>query len=102
MLANHRESLCAEIDNAVCSWQMLLHGTDTVERFKQFSMSEVIAEVQSCCPEVYKLVEQLGSTQRNARDGALSYEELKGVMAIWGDREWVYYVSCVCNTVVWP
>ena len=20
----------------------------------------------------------------------------------WGDREWVYYVSCVRNTVVWP
>ena len=75
-------SLCAEIDDAVCSRQMLLHGPDTVEHFERFSMSAVIAELQSSCPEVYTLVQQLGSTQRNARDGALPDEELKGVMAI--------------------
>ena len=67
----------------MCSWEILLCGPDTVEHFEQFSMSPVISELQSSCPEVYKLVQQLGSTQRNARDGALSYEELKDVMAIW-------------------
>ena len=80
--ADYRVSLCAEIDDAVCSRQMLLHGPDTVEHFEQFSMSAVIAELQSSCPEMYKLVQQLGSTQRNARDGSLPDEELKGVMAI--------------------
>ena len=81
-VADYRVSLCAEIDDAVCSRQMLLHGPDTVEHFEQFSMSAVIAELQSSCPEVYKLVQQLGSTQRNARNGALPDEELNGVMAI--------------------
>ena len=66
----------------LCSWQILLHGPDTVECFEQFSKSAVIAELQSSCPEVYKLVQQLGSTQRNARDGALPDKELKGLMAI--------------------
>ena len=54
------------------------HGPDTVERFEQFSMSAVISELQSDCPELYKL----GSTQRNARDGARPDEELKAVMAL--------------------
>ena len=56
---------------------MLLHEQDTVECFEQFSMSAVIAELQSSCPEVYKQVQHLGSTQRNARDGVLPDEELK-------------------------
>ena len=60
------------------------HGPDTVERFEQFSMSAVISELQSDCPELYKLVQQLGSTQRNARDGARPDEELKAVMAMHG------------------
>ena len=34
------------------------------------------------CLELYKLVQQLGSTQRNARDGARPDEELKAVMAL--------------------
>ena len=42
-------------------------------------MSAVISELQSDCPELYK---QLGSTQRNARDGARPDEELKAVMAL--------------------
>ena len=42
-------------------------------------MSAVISELQSNCPELYK---QLGSTQRNARDGARPDEELKAVMAL--------------------
>ena len=45
-------------------------------------MSAVISELQSDCPELYKLVQQLGSTQRNARDGARPDEELKAVMAL--------------------
>ena len=39
--------LCSEVDIAVCSRQMLLHGPDTVERFAEFSMSAVITEVQA-------------------------------------------------------
>ena len=69
----------AQIDTIVCSQE---HGPDTVERFEQFSMSAVISELQSNCPELYKLVQQLGSTQRNARDGARPDEELKAVMAL--------------------
>ena len=45
-------------------------------------MSAVISELQSDCPELYKLVQQLGSTQRNARDDARPDEELKAVMAL--------------------
>ena len=45
-------------------------------------MSAVISELQSDCPELYKLVQQLGSTQRNARDGTRPDEELKAVMAL--------------------
>ena len=78
----YQQHLCSEIDSAVCSSQMLRHGPDTVQRFSEFSMSNVITELQASCPLLYKLVQQLGSTQRNARHGALSDEELKGVMAI--------------------
>ena len=74
--------LCSEVDSAVCSRQMLLHGPDTVERFAEFSMSAVITELQASCPQLYQLVQQLGCTQRNARDGRLPDEELKGVMAV--------------------
>ena len=45
-------------------------------------MSAVITELQASCPQLYQLVQQLGCTQRNARDGCLPDEELKGVMAV--------------------
>ena len=54
----------------------------TVEHFHDFSMASVIAELQATCPEVYSLVQQLGSTQRYEKDGVLPDEVLKGVMAI--------------------
>ena len=71
--ADHQESLCAEIYICTCTCIMLcvhgrcyyIHGPDSVKRFKQFSMSAVIAELQSSCPEVYKPVQQFGNTQRN-------------------------------------
>ena len=66
----------------LCSRQMLLHGPDTVERFAEFSMSAVITELQASCPPLYQLVQQLGCTPRNARDGCLPDEELKGLMAV--------------------
>ena len=62
--------------------RMLLHGPDTVERFAEFSMSAVITELPASCPQLYQLVQQLGCTLRNARDGCLPDEELKGVMAV--------------------
>ena len=80
--AQYQQLLCSEVDSAVCSRQMLLHGPDTVERFAEFSMSAVITEVQASCPQLYQLVQQLGCTQRNARDGCLPDEELKGVMVV--------------------
>ena len=64
------------------SQNILLHGPDSVEHFHDFSMASVIAELQATCPEVYSLVQQLGSTQRYEKDGVLPDEELKGVMAI--------------------
>ena len=45
-------------------------------------MSAVITELQASCPQLYQLVQQLGCTPRNARDGCLPDEELKGVMAV--------------------
>ena len=67
--AQYQQLLCSEVDSAVCSRQMLLHGPDTVERFAEFSMSAVITELQASCPPLYQLVQQLGCTPRNARDG---------------------------------
>ena len=81
-VAQYQQLLCSEVDSAVCSRQMLLHGPDTVERFSEFSMSAVITELQASCPQLYQLVQQLGCTQRNARDGCLPDEELKGVMVV--------------------
>ena len=69
--AQYQQLLCSEVDSAVCSRQMLLHGPDTVERFAEFSMSAVITELQASCPQLYRLVQQLGCTQRNARGGRL-------------------------------
>ena len=80
--AQYQQLLCSEVDSAVCSRQMLLHGPDTVERFAEFSMSAVITELQASCPQLYRLVQQLGCSQRNARGGRLPDEELKGVMAV--------------------
>ena len=80
--AQYQQLLCSEVDSAVCSRQILLHGPDSVERFTEFSMSTVITELQASCPQLYQLVQQLGCTQRNARDGCLPDEELKGVMAV--------------------
>ena len=31
--AQYQQLFCSEVDSAVCSRQMLLHGPDTVERF---------------------------------------------------------------------
>ena len=80
--AQYQQLLCSEVDSAVCSRQILLHGPDTVERFAEFSMSAAITELQASCPQLYQLVQQLGCTPRNARDGCLPDEELKGVMAV--------------------
>ena len=54
---------------------MLVHGPDTIQRFEEFSMSRLIDELQSYCPELYEPVQQLG---RNARADTLPDEELKG------------------------
>ena len=74
--------LSSEIDSAVGSRAMLLHGPDTVEHFAEFSMTTIITELQNTCPQVYELVQQLGRTQRNARGNTLPGEELKSVMAL--------------------
>ena len=81
-VAEYHDHLQSEMNFVVSSRQMIRCGPDTVEHFENFSMSSVIAELQASCPEVYSLVQRLGSTQRNARDGALPGEELKAVMAI--------------------
>ena len=80
--AQYQQLFCSEVDSAVCSRQMLLHGPDTIEHFAEFSMSAVITELQASGPQLYQLVQQLGCTPRNARDGRLPDEELKGVMAV--------------------
>ena len=80
--ASYQEILCSEVDSIVGFKKMLVHGPDTIQRFEEFSMSRLIDELQSYCPELCKLVQQLGSTQRNARADTLPDEELKGIMAI--------------------
>ena len=79
---DYQQILQSEVDTTICSQQMLLHGPDTVKRFEEFSMSGIIAELQSSCPELFTLVQQLGSTQRNARPDTLPVEHLKGVTAV--------------------
>ena len=78
---DYQQKLHSEIDRAASS-RILVHGPDTVQGFQDFSMSSVISELQATCPEVYSLIQQLGNTQRNAKDGSVPDEELKGVMAI--------------------
>ena len=45
--AQYQQLLCSEVDSAVCSRQILLHGPDTVEHFAEFSKSAVITELQA-------------------------------------------------------
>ena len=45
-------------------------------------MCGLIDELKSSCPELYKLMQHLGNTQRNAVAGSIPDEELKTVMAI--------------------
>ena len=80
--ADYKQTLFSEIDSAVLSRHLLVHGPDTIDRFNGFSMSSVITELESTCPEVYSVVQELGSTQRHATDGNIPDEELKGVMAV--------------------
>ena len=80
--ADYKQTLFSEIYSAVLSRHLLLRGPDTIDRFIGFSMSSVIAELKATCPEVYSLVQQLGSTQRYATDGDVPDEQLKGVMAV--------------------
>ena len=72
------QSLCVDRYHCVFTGAWAGH----CRAFWQFSMSAVVSELQSDCPELYKLVQQLGSTQRNARDGTRPDEELKAVMAL--------------------
>ena len=79
--AEYQQHLESEIESIASSRKMIRNGPDTVQHFEAFSMSGVIAELQTECPELYSLVRQLGNTQRNVK-GSTSDEELKGVMAI--------------------
>ena len=74
--AQYQKQLQSEIDGTVS-----LHGPDTVERFEEFSMQRVIGELQMNCPETYKLVQLIGSMERNAEEGVPN-EELNSVMAL--------------------
>ena len=65
------------------SQDMLFHGPDTVQRFGEFSMGGLIDELKSSCPELYRLMQELGRTQRNAVADSIPNKELKTVMAIY-------------------
>ena len=81
--STYQQRLCEEVDSTVCSRQMLVHGPDTVERFEAFSMSGLMGELESHCPELYQLLKELGSTQRNSKENTeLANEELKVVVSI--------------------
>ena len=81
-IEGYKQSLVSEIDAVVCSKQVLVHGPDTVDSFDKFSIRSIIDELRDTCPEVYSLIQQLGSTQRYSMEDGISGEELKGVMAI--------------------
>ena len=44
-------------------------------------MGGIIDELKTSCPEMYKLMQKLGNTHRNAVPGSVPDEELKCVMA---------------------
>ena len=79
--ADYQRGLQLEIESVPYTRQLLFHGPDTVERFKDFSMGGIIDELKTTCPEMYKLMQKLGNTQTNAVPGSVPDEELKCVMA---------------------
>lgn len=75
--ADYQQGLCLEVLSVSQSQHMLFHGPDTVQQFGEFSMGGLIDELKSSCPELYKLMQELGRTQRNAVADSIPNEELK-------------------------
>ncbi len=83
-VAHYREGLQSEVDSAVSSALSVAHGPDTEDHFFSFTMEGIVQELQSTCPQLYTLFQQLARTQRKVVDdtGVLPLPELKGVMSL--------------------
>ena len=57
-----------EVARLVHSDGQMIHGPDTPEHFRSFSLEQVSSEVQSGVPMLYQLMQKLGDTRRNVED----------------------------------
>ncbi len=81
---HYREDLQSEVDSAVSSALSVAHDPDTEDHFFSFTTDGIVQELQSTCPQLYTLFQQLTKTQRNVVNdtGVLPLPELKGVMSL--------------------
>ena len=62
--------------------RQMIHGPDTPEHFRSFSLEQVSSEVQSGAPMLYQLMQTLGDTRRNVEDDeGMTVEETKALMS---------------------
>ena len=67
-----------EVALLVHSDRQMIHGPDTLEHFRSFSLEQVSSEVQSGAPMLYELMQTLDDTRRNvADDEGMTVEETK-------------------------
>ena len=70
-----------EVARLVHSDGQMIHGPDTPEHFRSFSLEQVSSEVQSGAPTLYQLMQKLGDTRRNVEDDeGMTVEETKALM----------------------
>ncbi len=84
LLPQYRNQLQSEVDAVALSALSILHGPDTEAHFHGFTIDGVVQELQTKCPQVFSLFQELARTQRRiTKDGNLvSLPELKAVMSM--------------------
>ena len=71
-----------EVARLVHSDGQMIHGPDTTEHFRSFSLEQVSSEMQSGAPMLYELMQTLGDTRRNVEDDeGMTVEEIKALMS---------------------
>ena len=71
-----------EVARLVHSDGQMIHGPDTPEHFRSFSLEQVSSEMQSGAPMLYELMQTLGDTRRNVEDDeGMTVEEIKALMS---------------------
>lgn len=80
VISHHQ--LQQEVAFLVQSQGQVIHGPDTPEHFRSFSLEQVCNEVQCGAPMLYELMQTLGDTRRNVEDdGGMTVEEMKALMS---------------------